>query len=200
MSLRATKKARTRAALAETGLRLFTEVGFDGVTMDRIAASSGVSRSTAFRYFPTKEALFFHRQAQRLSELESILQAELTAGADGWIAARGALLAMAERYQAEASLIAAQERIVQGSRSLQAADLQMDRAWERALADALAGDVAQTHPDRVTAEIQAGAIVGAVRATLRRWIDGGCREDLPALGRRTLDLLAAGFGGPGGHP
>ena len=53
------KKARTRETLAEVSLELFLERGFEATTADDIAAASGISRRTFFRYFPTKEAAFF---------------------------------------------------------------------------------------------------------------------------------------------
>ncbi|CAL9520341.1 hypothetical protein SUDANB121_03841 [Nocardiopsis dassonvillei] len=53
--LREAKKARTRRALIETGLRLFHEQGYENTTTEEIAARAGVSQRTFFRYFPTKE-------------------------------------------------------------------------------------------------------------------------------------------------
>ncbi|WP_243741661.1 TetR family transcriptional regulator [Actinomycetospora succinea] len=53
--LRARKKARTRAELQRHALRLFRDRGFAATTADDIAAAADVSRSTFFRYFPTKE-------------------------------------------------------------------------------------------------------------------------------------------------
>ncbi|MFD0637648.1 TetR/AcrR family transcriptional regulator [Catenulispora yoronensis] len=64
MGLREEKKQRTRAALADAALALFTERGFEQVTVAEVAAAAGVSVNTAFNYFPTKEDLFFDRQAE----------------------------------------------------------------------------------------------------------------------------------------
>lgn len=61
MSLRDNKKTQTRAALRAAAFRLFRTKGFDRTTVDEIAAEAGVSRTTFFRYFPTKEAVVFDR-------------------------------------------------------------------------------------------------------------------------------------------
>ena len=53
--LRERKKAKTRAAIREHGMRLFAEQGYAATTVDQIAEAADVSQSTFFRYFPTKE-------------------------------------------------------------------------------------------------------------------------------------------------
>jgi len=53
--LRELKKQRTRAAIQEHALRLFTELGYEATTTDQIAAAAEVSPATFFRYFKTKE-------------------------------------------------------------------------------------------------------------------------------------------------
>jgi AcrR family transcriptional regulator len=53
--LRERKKAKTRAAIQEHALRLFSRQGYAETTVDQIAAAAEVSPATFFRYFPTKE-------------------------------------------------------------------------------------------------------------------------------------------------
>jgi AcrR family transcriptional regulator len=53
--LRERKKAKTRAAIRESAMRLFEEQGYAATTIEQIAEAAEVSPSTYFRYFPTKE-------------------------------------------------------------------------------------------------------------------------------------------------
>jgi AcrR family transcriptional regulator len=59
-SLRERKKAKTKALIQVQALRLFTEQGYDGTSVEQIAEAAEVSPSTFFRYFPTKEAVVLH--------------------------------------------------------------------------------------------------------------------------------------------
>ena len=61
LGLRERKKQQTRELIAETARRLFTERGFERVTVAEIARAAEVSEQTVFNYFPTKEELVFWR-------------------------------------------------------------------------------------------------------------------------------------------
>jgi AcrR family transcriptional regulator len=57
--LRERKKQQTHVALAQAGLRLFAERGYDETTLAEIAEAAGVSTRTVFAYFGSKEDLLF---------------------------------------------------------------------------------------------------------------------------------------------
>ncbi|NJP33550.1 TetR family transcriptional regulator [Micromonospora thermarum] len=101
LPLRERKRLRTRRALTETALRLFTERGFDATTLDDLVDEAEVSRSTFFRNFPAKEAVaieaevelwtaYLHRLRDRklsgpvLAELHRCLADAVTALDPGW--------------------------------------------------------------------------------------------------------------------
>jgi AcrR family transcriptional regulator len=127
LPLRERKKLRTRRALADAALRLFTEKGFDATTLEDLAEEAEVSRSTFFRFFPAKEAAAIEAEAELwaayltalagrdlsgpvLSELHRTLAAAAAGLDPGWderfiatrrlIAAEPALLRYVEHYRA----------------------------------------------------------------------------------------------------
>ncbi|KKF01210.1 TetR family transcriptional regulator [Mycolicibacterium obuense] len=57
LGLRERKKRRTRATLIDSAVVLCDRQGFDGTTVDQIAASADVSPRTFSRYFATKDAI-----------------------------------------------------------------------------------------------------------------------------------------------
>jgi AcrR family transcriptional regulator len=73
--LRERKKARTREDIAAAAMALFTERGFDAVTVADVARAADVSEKTVFNYFPAKEDLVSHRGVERTAELVEALRA-----------------------------------------------------------------------------------------------------------------------------
>lgn len=101
LPLRERKKLRTREALVETALALFSEKGFAAVTLDELVAAVEVSKRTFFRTFSSKEDValapekeLWHAYAERLearpltgpllTTLQDTLFASVADMADGW--------------------------------------------------------------------------------------------------------------------
>jgi AcrR family transcriptional regulator len=74
---RARKRQQTRQRIADAGLRLFLEHGFEATTLDAIAEAAGIARRTFFHYFDSKEALLYAHE----DEVEGSFRAAL-AGLD----------------------------------------------------------------------------------------------------------------------
>lgn len=67
------KKRETRQRIVQAATRLFSERGFDGPTVDDIAAAADVAKGTIYNYFDSKEAILF----EFLVEVEQRVQGEL---------------------------------------------------------------------------------------------------------------------------
>ena len=194
MTLRERKKAQTREALAEAALQLFADKGFEHVTVDEIADTAQVSRRTYFRYFPTKEAVVFPDRERRLLQFQEML-ASRSADEAPLETVRRALMELARDYEENRARVMLQQRIVEGSLTVLAYDAELDRQWESAIAVALGDRVGRITPqaDRRRARLQAGALMGAIRAILNEWYAGAGKGDLKALGQEAFDLLTNGM-------
>lgn len=125
------RKAQTRQALAEHALRLFSERGFEAVTVAEVADAADVAVSTLFAYFPTKESLVF--PADDVEE-------QLVRAVRDRPAGTGLLDALREGFLAAEP--APSPELVELVRRTPALALELERTWGR-YADALAGAIAE---------------------------------------------------------
>lgn len=186
--LRERKKARTREQLAAAAFHLSEARGFENVTVDEIAAEAEVSRSTFFRYFPSKEsALFTWRE-----DVLAIFDAELDRrepGESGFGAVRRACIAIGALYQRDHDHVLRHQALVDASPSLVAHELELDRRLEASMARALLDRSPRNARARRRALLLGGATHGVLRAALRDWLAQRGRPDLLRLGNEALDLL-----------
>ena len=69
-----------RAAILEAAQQLFAREGFNGVSMDQIAAEAGVSKLTVYSHFGDKDALFAAAVQAKCEEMlpDTLFELELT--------------------------------------------------------------------------------------------------------------------------
>jgi TetR/AcrR family transcriptional regulator len=63
-------------AILDAAIELFSEYGYDGVSMRQIAEAAGVSKANIYHHFNSKEALYLailHGSARHLSEIVEVL-------------------------------------------------------------------------------------------------------------------------------
>jgi AcrR family transcriptional regulator len=180
-----------REALVEAAYQLFAEKGYAHTTMDEIAERAGLSRRTAFRYFASKEELVFPARETRLTMLRTELAPR--DGERAFETVRRACLALARQFEADRERQLAQWRILRGEPALVGRDLDFDRESEAAIEAAFLTGERDTPRARRRARVRAAAVTGAVRATLREWLEGGASADLGRLGRETFAELEAGL-------
>lgn len=73
MGLRERKKLEAWRTIRATALRLISQRGYDAVSVEDIAKEAGVSRTTFFSYFPSKEAVAFDFDPQELAQWRALL-------------------------------------------------------------------------------------------------------------------------------
>lgn len=185
LTLRQRKKQLTRQAIYEAARRLFSERGFDRVTVAEVAREANVSEVTVFNYFPTKEDLFYagmHFFEEEL--LEAVRHRK--PGESPLRAFRRKLLDSVEGLRSRERFIAIRKATAEfaASPSLAARERQIVDRYTRALAELLANSPEPDVED-VTA---ANALMGAHRAVVayvRRRVQAGARGDALADEART---------------
>jgi AcrR family transcriptional regulator len=193
-SLRERTKERTRHELAEAAMRLFAERGFDHVTADDIAAEAGTSRRTFFRYFEAKEDVFFVDHAELLAKLRLTLSSRppeepvLTA-------VRESLLSLAGEVEADSDEFRTRLLIARVTPSVTARHLELQAAWEDAIADLVAERLGVERGESIIPGVVAATSVAAVRAAIDAWLDLGDEHGLATLAGEGLDLLDGGLQG-----
>ncbi|GAA4941484.1 TetR family transcriptional regulator [Streptomonospora halophila] len=172
------KKARTRERIQREALRLFGEQGYDDTTVAAIAAAAGVSHTTFFRYFPTKEDVVLGDDYDPLIE-EALRSRPRSEGLVERV--RGAVgEGLAAVYAADRDALLARVRLVLGAPALRARlweQMQETQSlFERALADT--DDPAEV-PMRV--RIVAAACLAVLVTALTEWSRGEGGAELPEL-------------------
>ncbi|MFB7122294.1 MULTISPECIES: TetR family transcriptional regulator [Streptomycetaceae] len=205
LPLRERKKFQTGMRIFRTAVALFTERGFDQVSVAEIAAAAEVSKMTVFNYFPTKEDLVMGPMEQHLDEPAQAVR-DRAPGTSAVTALREQFLAALERFDPAAGLnddriVLDVVRLIHRTPALTArATHGFDRLAHAALAaELLAQDPAH---DELTARVATAQLlavrVALIAANHRRMLAGERAADaLPAVleeARRAFALLEHGLG------
>jgi creatinine amidohydrolase len=190
--LRQRQKQKTRDALCAAARKLFKERDFESVRIEEIVEKAEVSRRTFFRYFATKEAVVFPNHEQRLEDFVHALRVQ-PGESNPWQAVQRACKLMAEEFSQNHVEMLEQYELIIRTPSLIVYELELDRHWEHAMEMCLLENSKNDRRQR-PAKVMAGALMGAVRATLRDWYSNQCTEDLLGLANSTIAMLEQGFG------
>jgi AcrR family transcriptional regulator len=195
VGLRERKKARTREALRDAAMELFSRRGFEGTTVEEIADACEVSPRTFFRYFPTKEDALFADADDRRAALLSVLAAQ-PLDRTPFDSLYAAMRALALGYRDDRALLVARSKVVAGSPQLRVYKAEHQHGWEAAVADELirrsrAVD-GTASPDEL--RLLTAVATAALRVTLDAWIADEAGPDLEVLLDRAFARVASGFG------
>ncbi|MFD0685073.1 acyl-CoA-like ligand-binding transcription factor [Actinomadura fibrosa] len=190
LPLRERKKLKTRRAIQDHALRLFTEQGYDETTVEQIAAAAEISPSTFFRYFPTKEdvvvtdeydpvmAELFRDQPPELSPIDALR------------AVFREILPLLFREDWETATT--RMRLTAEVPALRARSWESMREGTHAVLKEITAERVGRPADDPEVDAFAWAVLGVMQATMYRWLDGMPLEDLPGLVDHNLEFLGRG--------
>ncbi|MEU8732910.1 helix-turn-helix domain-containing protein [Streptomyces tendae] len=194
-TLRERRRSETRRLVQAHAVRLFTDRGYDAVTVADVAEAAGVSAMTVYRHFPTKEDLVLIDQpAQLIAEhvaaspaaqplVRRVGSALIDAAAD-WTGGNGDERAANERFLLDCL------RLMVSTPALRARHLDSQYALQQAIVDVLGDDA--TGPDAAfRARAATSACLAAMHTALTRWVEDDGHTELPDLIARAL---TASFG------
>ncbi|MFB7913856.1 TetR/AcrR family transcriptional regulator [Streptomyces sp. NPDC056061] len=202
MSLRERKKAQTRRRLVAAATELFSERGFDKVSVAEIAEAAEVSKMTVFNYFASKEDLVLAPMEEHIGDAARVVR-ERAPGESASAAVRRQFLAAVEAHDpsvglSDAPMVLALRRLIQETPSL------LIRAQALALRSLglLAQVLIEEGEEPPVARIAAAQLIATrnslIAANQDRLLAGESAEavapDAAALAERGFGLLDQGLG------
>lgn len=181
------KKLLAKRRINATALHIAEERPYDAITVESIAASAGVSESTVYRYFATKEGIFLWDEYDDavIAEFGTLLAEHgpidaMTMAADAVLSAR---------FHLDRDRALSQLALIERVEPLKAAmTVRIDE-----LRTTLAAMVAASGWPPLASHVFAGAVISAFGAAIELWVAGGGKESLTELFDEAIELLGAGF-------
>jgi AcrR family transcriptional regulator len=177
--------SETSEVIREAAFRLFGEHGYDATSVEEIVAAAGVSRSTFFRMFGSKEAVVFPDHDQLLDRVEERLR---TSHADSALAGvTDAVKIVLFHYVGEGERARERYRLTSSVPALKHRELVSTARYQRLFRRYLGEWGDGFSAAELQAEVTSAAVVAAHNHVLRRWLRGQCEdpesEIVEALGK-----------------
>ena len=184
--LRERKRRVTLDRIAETGLKLFVEQGYEATTLDAIAAASGISRRTFFYYLKSKEDVLLAHESGNFPQALRPTFLKQSPKQSPLDAARKTFLALASMYETKESIIA--DRILRSIETLRLRKEALLVQMEEVLAEAMY----ELWPDpsqRPALRLAAMMAIGTLRFAKENWRREDAARPLTHYIDEAFDLL-----------
>lgn len=179
-----------RGRLEEAALDLYTERGFDEVTVAEIAERAGLTERTFFRHFADKREVLFGGQDELLNLfVDTIVDAP--ASTSPLDAVGAALSAVGPIFEGRHKHARRRQAVIAANPRLQERELIKLSSIASAMADGLRRRGVAASAAKLTAE----AGVAVFKVSFERWIDEGRKDELPRFITESLAELKAVAGG-----
>lgn len=177
--------------IQDTALRLFEANDYRSVSVERVAAAAGVSPSTVYRYFGTKEMLvvwddFDPQILQILREQgDGVLSvADYTTG----IGAAAKLLVAALIAAGDEEKIKQRMRLVHSEADVRAGELRQIEKLETQIRDITAARLGRS-PDGLDMRLLAAEGAWGILAAIDYWVVSGFAEPLGDVLNKAIDVI-----------
>ena len=186
--LRERKKRETLQRITETGLKLFVENGYEGTTLEAIAAEAGIARRTFFYYFKSKEDILMARQGGGFVKALKPAMLEQSTDQTPLDAVRNCLLQLISRYETKESIVV--DGLMRSTEALrtrkQAVFVEMEQTVFAALCE-----LWPQPKRRDSLRMVAMVSIGAMRLAIESWRQENGKRSLAKYLRESFATLKA---------
>ncbi|NBH12153.1 TetR family transcriptional regulator [Amycolatopsis sp. SID8362] len=182
-----------RAQVSEMALDLFLDRGYEQTTIDDICAVAGISRSTFFRYFPSKEDVFANETSTAVDEIAQALRERPDHEAP-WSALRHAMSPLVEYYATKTERAHRLAALAVKTPALATINQEKNARFRALIAPELARRLG-TDPDDPTdprPRALIGSALGCLEAAVAAWIAGDGTQQLGRLLDRAMASISPG--------
>jgi AcrR family transcriptional regulator len=184
----------TQQRLTKAALELYSEHGYDKVTVTQIAERAGITRRSYFRYFPDKrEVLFAGSEQLPRAVAEAIVGADRAASPLS--VALDALALVGTHLVTQIEHAAQRSAVIEGSQDLQ----ERERTKLAAITTAIRDALEQRDLDADRAGLVAQIATIAFQNAFARWVAGEGRDDFPDHLQAAAAALRETLSDEGGH-
>lgn len=192
LGLRERKKLKTRRAIRAAAFSRFAAQGYEGTTVDQIAADADVSPSTFFRYFPTKEDLVI------TDDYDPIMEAELRSRPADESIVESVLQAMIQPLRSvlvnEHEDMLMRMRLLRENPTVRARSL-VEVTRTRDMLLRVFAERTGRPPEDLELRVQIAALLAVSSETVEYWAEHDGEDDLIELLERALVAITTGFTG-----
>jgi AcrR family transcriptional regulator len=178
------------AQVADMAVDLFLERGYEETTIDDICAVAGISRSSFFRYFRSKEDVLL-RETDGLGERLLTALRERPGDETPWVALRQAMSPLIEQYRVTSDRTLRSSRLVRTTPALATYHQEKLARWEQVLRPEVARRMG-ADPDDL-ADPRPAALIAAALACLHAawaaWAAADGSQSLAQLFDRAMDSI-----------
>jgi AcrR family transcriptional regulator len=190
--LRRVRKERTAGEIRSAAMSLFAERGYAAVTVEDIAAASGISERTFFRYFASKDQVLVAEAERGMDVLVDLLERQ-DERLGAWEALRNALVEQVGNEESAGRDVVRWAQLSRQEPALVAnlltfGALEGNERLVNVLAERLGLPASDPLPD-----LMMRVAMTSTRSVHVRWVHGAQDESLATLTAAALDIVGEGL-------